>query len=476
MALVVLLVVVAASHRHMLWQSTAISAACFAFGAVMMARAVLTMKVDLPETDVDYEAVVVSEPIVHGRVVMTDLLVLTNGGSMKVKASFLRDTTDGRWQQLQVGSGLRVRSLLVAPTNYRGGSFDYAGYLKEHGYRASTLLYSDHWQFARVDVSQLSHWQRVVLAAKQWRRKLLSRVERLGVEGQDYAVLVALTLGEKSFLSQETKDDYSISGASHVLALSGLHLGIIYALFTFLLFRWRKRWLAQLLVLTLIWAYVVLVGFSPSVVRSAVMLTLCSLGLLLNRGGFSLNTLSLAAIVMLCANPLTLFDLGFQMSFLAVLGILLFVPLFSKMVSEKFLFSHRCVAWVWNMVVVSVSAQLLIFPLVAYHFGRFSSYFLLSNFIAIPCATLLLYGAVLLIPLSFVPVVGSVLATGLTLIAKLMNGGLQLIASLPGASVEPIVWSAGQTICVYVLLAVFYAQWRFMLDHGMIGHDKLTEW
>lgn len=469
-ATTVCVVVALCVGRWKMVQSVAVSAAWLCLGGWLMAWSVEQTHVRLPQGYVSYEAVLTSEPVVRGKVVMVDMMVLDDTRPMKVKATLLRDTVGyQRWRNLQVGSGICACSRLVEPVNRPGATFDYAAYLREHDYCATTFIYKDDWVEAVVPLTSLSRLERTVLRAKRWRHQLLDHIGALGMEGQEYAVIAALTLGEKAFLSKQTRDDYSISGASHVLALSGLHLGIIFTLLTFLFARWQRRWLAQLLIMVLIWSYVVLVGFSPSVVRSASMLTVCALVALLERDSFSLNTLSLAAIVLLCIHPLTLFDIGFQMSFLAVLGILLFVPLISPMVPRPWLSQYRIVRWVWDMVAVSLAAQVLIFPLVAYHFGRFSCYFVLSNFVAIPCAMALLWGTVLLVPLSFVPMVGKLWAEVLIMIVKGMNGGLQWIASLPGASIEQIAWTKWQVLGIYLLIACLYWLVRFMLRHQMLS-------
>lgn len=469
-ATAIVLVVAFALWKKNVWQSVALSLAWVCAGGWLMAHSMEGLRVDLPVQEVTYEAVITSEPVVRGKTLQADMVVMDGRGGMKVKASILRDTVGGRWRTLAVGTGIKARSLLTEPSNYRGGTFDYARYLREHGYRACTFIYKDNWQAAAVNLTGLSHVERTVLLAKRLRHDVLQRLGALGVEGREYAVVAALVLGDKSQLPKDLKDDYSISGASHVLALSGLHLSIVYGLLSFLLMGWRRKWLGQLLVMTLVWAYVVLVGFSPSVVRSAVMLSVCALVSLMQRSNFSLNTLSLAAVVMLCVNPLTLFDVGFQMSFMAVLGILVFNGPLQSLVSHEFLERHSLANFSWSMVTVSLSAQLLIFPLVICHFGRFSTYFLISNFIAIPCATLLLCAAVLLVPLSFFPAAGAWLAGVMAKVTALMNDGLRMVASWPGASIDNIHWTVGQTVAVYVVIACLYLLGGFAKRHGWFGH------
>ena len=283
----------------------------------------------------------------------------------------------------------------------------------------------------------------------QQREKLLARFSDNGIDGDAYAVVAAMSLGDKSALTRNLKDTYSVSGASHVLALSGLHLGIIYILFS--LFLPRRRWpaLSQLVIILFIWAFVFLVGMSVSVVRSAVMLTVYGLLSIGNRDKMSINALAFTAIVMLMWNPSWLFDVGFQMSFMAVLAILLFVPLFEDVFSAEYLMEHRWIKRIWGLVTVSCSAQLGVAPLIAFYFGRFSTYFLLTNFIVIPAAMVILW-------LSIVVLVFPSLAYILLYIVELLNIALSRISAIPGASIDGLHPSVIQVVLVYILIFCSY--------------------
>ena len=283
----------------------------------------------------------------------------------------------------------------------------------------------------------------------QQREKLLARFSENGIDGDAYAVVAAMSLGDKSALTRDLKDTYSVSGASHVLALSGLHLGIIYMLFS--LFLPRRRWpaLSQLVIILFIWAFVFLVGMSVSVVRSAMMLTVYGLLSIGNRDKMSINALAFTAIVMLMWNPSWLFDVGFQMSFMAVLAILLFVPLFDDVFSAEYLMEHRWIKRIWGLVTVSCSAQLGVAPLITFYFGRFSTYFLLTNFIVIPAAMIILW-------LSIVVLVFPSLAYILLYIVELLNVALSRIAAIPGASIDGLHPSVLKVVLVYILIFCSY--------------------
>jgi competence protein ComEC len=304
-------------------------------------------------------------------------------------------------------------------------------------------------QRAQQETPHVSRLDRSKTYFLEQRARLLDRLSDHGVDGSVYAVVAAMALGDKSQLTKDLKDTYAVTGASHILALSGLHLGIIYTLLSLLLSHRRWQVVSQVVIIVCIWLYVFLVGMSASVVRSAVMVTVYALLSLGHRDKLSVNTLAFAAIVMLLFNPLSLFDVGFQLSFMAVLAILLFYPLFENLWSQPFLLDHRVFRWLWTMLAVSCAAQIGVAPLIAYYFGRFSCYFLLANLVVVPAAALILYLSlsVLLIPS---------LAYLLIYIVDTLNQLLVSIAALPGASIEGLHPTLLQVSMVYVVIAAVY--------------------
>ena len=306
---------------------------------------------------------------------------------------------------------------------------------------------------SKVDDGEPSRIERTQQYFLHQRSVLLQRLESSGLSDDQYAVVAAMALGDKSALTHELKDTYSKTGASHILALSGLHLGIIYALLSMLVVGRRWQLITQVAIILSIWAFVFLVGMSASVVRSAVMLTVYALLAIGHRQKMSVNTLAFTAIIMLLVTPKALFDVGFQMSFMAVFAILLFVPLFYRPFSAEYLMTHRIVNWALGMIAVSVAAQIGVAPLIAYYFGRFSCYFLLTNFIVIPAATLILY---LSLGTLIIPSIGVVLAG----IVGLLNTTLLYIAAIPGATIEGLHPSVMLTVSIYgIIFATYYLLW-----------------
>ena len=401
------------------------------------------ISVSFPQDAVTYDAVVFSEPVEHGKVVMCDLLVINSTPMLQVKASILRDTVDNRYKRLHVGDGIQACSVLEKPHNFKEATFDYARWLTTHGYNAQTFVFYNQWRKAPLSLTGLPMSKRAILACAKFRQRLLQKIPESGIDGKSQAVFAAVALGEKSLLDKELKEDYSVAGASHVLALSGMHLSMIYMLLSLLFVGIKRHWIGQLVLLLLVWTYVVLVGMSPSVVRSAIMLTLYAIIGLIHRGGTPLNTLALAAVLMLAVNPFALYDVGFQLSFMAVLGILVFFPLLKELIPFHYRPTNKILQWIMGMVMVSLSAQTMTAPLVALYFGRFSCYFLLANLLAVPCMTILLPCSACFFLFSSFSFLRHILATSLSFLLQLMNNSMTWVSSLPGASLEnlsPVWW------------------------------------
>ena len=449
-------------------QHAAILLVTFFLGAALIVHTQSQLHPSLPiGRPVAYRAVVISKPIIHGRVVTCDMAVSEADGHtlsrpMLVKAAFLRDTVQNRWRMLCTGLCVEACSTMELPANFHTARrFNYVRWMHVHGLTARTFILPRSWQTASGKGIPLPLLLRIRLKAAVLRDRLLATLGMPRADDQRYAVIAAMTLGDKSYLSRQTRDLFNLSGGAHVLALSGMHLGIIYAVLTLLLPLGRRRkWLSQALILTAIWTYTLIVGMGASVVRAAAMLSVLSVGMVLSRGRASLNTLSLAAIVMLSADPMSLWDVGFQLSFMAVLGILLFYRFLFGLVPVR----HRLTRALWGMTAVSFTAQVGTAPLVMYYFGRFACYFLLTNTIVVPAATIIVYGAVVMLLTMPVPVVGKAVAAVLIAVAGVMNRTLALIASLPYASIEGISVSPVQVAGMYILIAAA-AIFVFYFDH-----------
>ena len=388
-------------------------------------------------------AVVISEPTPRAHSVAVDLLVVDNGQRVK---GYLR--TDERSLGLLPGDGLLLTTHIEPTAHLRLGTFSYGRHLQVHGFTGRCFAEPSAWQAAPGASLLLPRLERLKVQALRWRHGQLLRLrEATRGDSTVYGVLAAMTLGEKSALRAEQRAVYAATGASHVLALSGLHLGILFSLFFMIMRPGRRSVVAGLLAVLLVWAFALLTGLSPSVVRSALMLTLSSVFSLRHGGRLSLSGVALAAILMLLANPYTLFDVGFQLSFLSVFAIILLTPLLDSLWPRDFLWRHGLVRRLWALVAVGIAAQAGTAPLVAYYFGSFSVVFIVTNLVAIPCAYAILWLALfyLLWPLA---------ATGSALVGvvSLLNDSLMSIASWPFACVADLHPSPVRVVLAYVVI------------------------
>ena len=433
LALTALLTVLATRRPRV--QSALIGLCCVALGAALVTHQRLSLEAaQWPSAPVEVEAMVVSELAEKPRSVAVDVVLAKSGWRLKCYVA-----KDERSRGLAVGDGLRMR---VRPN--RGGRW--RRYMEVHGITGQTYVAPTDWERCRPAPADYEWTQRLRVRFLAYRHQLLERYRRSATSAEAYGVVAAMALGDKSALDAAVKDVYNVTGASHVLALSGLHLGIVYGLLSLVPLGRRLRVPARLAALLGVWAFALLVGLPTSVVRAAFMITVYGLLSLLRRQGLSLNVLALTAIALLCCNAYSLFDVGFQMSFMAVLGILLGVPVLERFVSRPYLQRHRLLRWLWSLGAVSLSAQLGVGPLLAYYFGRFSTYFLLTNFVAVPLAVAVLYlslGALLL------PRLGAVLFWVVTQ----LNAALGALSRLPLASVDGLHPSALQVALLYTATA-----------------------
>lgn len=448
--------------RRPLVQSLLLLVSVFLLGVSLMTRQIEDMGDGYAMDEAVFDAVVFSQPVMRKKVMQMDLWVTSARRPFKVKASIWRDEHSER---LKPGDGIRAKAPLEKPANNVRSTFDYRAYLLRHGYRSTVFLYINDWQKQRVSLQPLSFLQRTQLAALQLRRQLTARYRSLGLSDDQLAVVSAMTLGDRSLLTPALRDDYSISGGAHILALSGMHLGLIYMVLTLVLGARRRgsSWrvfLSCVLLLAAVWSFVVLVGMSASVVRAAVMLTLLTFVRLLNRPAVSLNTLAFTACLLLVVNPLSLFDVGFQLSYASVASILIFYqPIYGLLCSdstERLTFPVRLGRMLWGALAVSFAAQLGVAPLIAHYFGRITVFFLFTNLAISVLAPFILYCALGLWAFVWLVPVQSFFAKLLSQLTTALNATLHFIASLPSASIEPITLNTIGVVACYVFLLSLY--------------------
>ncbi len=277
---------------------------------------------------------------------------------------------------------------------------------------------------------------------------------------REVGVAEALVAGMRTDLDQEIITAYSVSGAIHVLSVSGMHVGIL-----FLVINWLIRMVAPekekkpatvAIVILLLWIYALYTGLSPSACRATLMFSLIQFGYAIKREGNSYNIIAFSAFVLLLVNPSWLFDVGFQLSYLAVLGIIMLYGPISRLLEIK----NKGLRWIWEISVVSFSAQLFTFPLALYYFHQFPTYFLLANPVVAILATPLLPLGLLLILLSPIPSIALILGKALGFLTALLNEFLIWTKGLPMASYGGINISIPELGLLYLFIAALISFFR----------------
>ncbi len=325
--------------------------------------------------------------------------------------------------------------------------FDYKKYLKNRKIYYQSYIPSDSWKF--LDRKQANQIKQLALDARQYSMTVLLNSN---LSKSEYAVSIAILLGQDEILDDETRQDYAGAGAMHVLCVSGLHVGVIYLVFNFLLSFLKTRRFQQLLsnifLFLLIWAYALITGFSPSVLRATVMLSFIILGGTLNKKGNIYNSVAASAFLLLLINPLMIKEVGFQLSYAAVIGIISIYPLLKKHLSH----SNQIIDKTLSILIVSFAAQIGTFPLAIFYFHQFPVYFLLTNLVVILLATLIINLGFLFLLLSSVPIISSGFQYVLKSLIYSMNTSVAFVESLPGSTFKSMVLHPAEVIVFYLVI------------------------
>ncbi len=270
----------------------------------------------------------------------------------------------------------------------------------------------------------------------------------------------ALLIGYKQDLDPELVRAYRNTGVVHIIAISGLHLGLIYLLIHGLVLRLpgklRKPWLSTIIVLCSLWLFALLTGAAASVLRSAVMFSAMHIGKTFFSRTSIYNTLASSAFILLSFNPMFLWDVGFQLSYLAVLGIVTL----QQPLSRLLFFPNKWLNKFWKMVSLTLAAQLSTLPLCLYYFHQFPNYFLVANLLAVPMSTGILFSEIFLLVVSWVKIPGLVMGYLVSVQVSCMNAIILAINNWPGGLSRNISISAVMTGILYAFLILLVAGWQ----------------
>lgn len=405
---------------------------------------IVTLQEPLVEKQNSYKAVARVE-----KVICKDSVRVASGNMILY---FKKDATAG----LGYGSQLWVFEK-VQPIRNSGNpaGFDYERYSLFQGITHQAYLTSDDFILLHTAKKQ---WHRTAIF--NLRNKVIT-VLRSSIQGsKEVGLAEALLIGYKDDLDKTLVQSYSNTGVVHIIAISGLHVGLIYALlllFTKPLEGKRLRWLRFLIILAALWGFGLLAGAQPSVMRSVVMFSAIAAGVVAGRHTFIYNNLALSALLLLAYNPFWLWDVGFQLSYTAVLSIVVFF----KPVYNWIFLENKAVDAVWKLLAVTIAAQILTTPLSLFYFHQFPVLFLFTNLVAVPLSSLILIGELLVCLFCFFAPAAHAVGWATTLLIRLMNG---YIARMEGVSFS--VWNGLSISAVQVLLLLLFiaAVSRWLLE------------
>ncbi|HWZ14051.1 MAG TPA: ComEC/Rec2 family competence protein [Mucilaginibacter sp.] len=376
-----------------------------------------------------------------------------NGKKSAASGTLLIATKDTNATKLYYGDELLIpaRYNPIDPP-FNPAEFNYKKYLANQNIWYQAFLFPKQFVVLAADQGNP-----IIAYSLRLRQRLVEKLKCNMRDTDAVAVASTLILGYKADLSNDILQAYSKTGTIHVLSVSGAHVAIIYILLALALgfldrFKYGKPSKA-IIIITLIWYYSTLSGFSPAVCRAAVMISMVIVGKTFSRYINTLNILAISAFLLLVYDPFFITDVGFQLSYLAVFGLIVLQPV----VYNWYPFKNKWADKLWALCSVSIAAQVITFPLSAFYFHQFPVYFLISNlFIIIPTAVIM-YSGIAFLLLPQIPVVSTVIAFILEKSIILMNKGLAFIEHTPFASLGKIWLATAEYILLYaIIISAFY--------------------
>lgn len=338
------------------------------------------------------------------------------------------------------------------------GAFDYKRYCLFQEITHQVYLRAGEFRLSGVQtVSIFSRW------LQQSRKQLLDIIKRYIPGWQEAAVAEALLIGYRDDLERDLVQAYANTGVIHVIAISGMHLAMIYGLLLILLKPLRRnrktKWISGLIILAVLWLFTLLSGAGASILRSAVMFSFITVGESMRRKVSVYHSLSASAFFLLCWHPFFLWDAGFQLSYAAVLSIIVFLRPITNWVYSR----YRVVNQLWKLIAVTLAAQILTLPLSIFHFHQIPNLFLLSNIAIVPLSGVVLYGLILLCLAAPVPILAIFIGKILAQLLQFMNQFIVWVDELPFSVSDEIPLTLFQSVLLYAVI-ISVSQWLMKPD------------
>jgi competence protein ComEC len=352
------------------------------------------------------------------------------------------------------GDRILIRKKLTRIKNSGNPSaFDYERYCAFQQIFHQCNLKKNDWVLLKG--KEVTTYNEVIFKTRQGIINVLNKY----ITGREEAALAnALLIGYKVDLDKDLVQAYTNAGVVHLIAISGLHLALIYALLLWLTgkipFIKKMKIIRLILILFCLWFFSLLTGASASVLRSAVMFSFIATGMTFNKNSSIYNSLASSAFVLLCYDPFMLWDVGFQLSYFAVLGI----AIAQRSIYNWVYFSNKLLNETWKLAAVSLSAQIFTLPVCIYYFHQLPVMFLLSNIIAIPLSTVALWGCIILVFISPFQTIAFYFGKAITVSIWLLNHTVLLINAIPFSLWDGISLSVPGTILLYMVF-IFFLYW-----------------
>lgn len=365
---------------------------------------------------------------------------------------------DSNSNKLLPGDFIEVNSILNSIHSLGNpNEFDYSKYLKNKQIVAQFFLTSNtRWNKYKSSFP-LNRYSTII------RNRCLDIFKRSGLQSNNLFIASALTFGYKNDLNTFVKNIFSRTGAMHVLAVSGLHVGIIFlivnSIISLLKIPFRYDWLGHFFILLIIWSYALITGLSPSILRATTMMSFFIIARVFNKHTSIYNVLFSSVFFLLFVNPFLIIDVGFQLSILAVFGILFFYPKIYNLITVK----HYIFKKIWAISSVSLAAQLTTFPISIFYFHQFPNLFLLSNIFVIPLVFILLIVGLFTIVLSFNNSILILWGKLFSFLLSVLMSFLTTIESISFSTTKGLFISAEETLLAYlaILFMVLYHKKRY---------------
>ncbi|WP_299678312.1 ComEC/Rec2 family competence protein [uncultured Dokdonia sp.] len=353
---------------------------------------------------------------------------------------------DSIQNMLTVGHWYYTRTSLKELPNIKNPyQFEYGNYLKrKHIYGQFSIKNNELFKGDKITTN-------IYTAAIRFRESVLLKLKRHPFTKQQLTIIQALLLGQKQDIDRTLSNQYANAGMMHILAVSGLHVGIILLILRFmtsLISNRKLRWLRSGMIIGLLWGFAFITGLSPSVLRAVTMFSFLEFGACLGGKRRTHDALLFSAFILLVIDPSLIYQVGFQLSYLAVIAILWIQPWLYSFYRPK----YYVITKLWGVITVSIAAQIGVLPLSIFYFHQFPGLFLISNVVVLPFLGIILSIGILVVILSYFSILPDILAIIYGKIINLLNKFISWIASKETFVFDHLSLSLNNVLLVYALI------------------------